>query len=113
MMKTDKSGSTTTVRHENRLKAFKKMIHDLTKAKLSHILIYIPSYFDYIVIRNFMFETDTKFVSCNEYSGAAEIKRCRHMFESGEMPIMLLTERRYVQFKSLFIHVILGTFIIV
>ena len=45
-----------------------------------------------------MFETDTKFVSCNEYSGAAEIKRCRHMFESGEMPIMLLTERRSVEF---------------
>ena len=48
-----------------------------------------------------MFETDTKFVSCNEYSGAAEIKRCRHMFESGEMPIMLLTERRYIQFQLL------------
>ena len=94
LVKTDLSGSNTTTRHENRLKAFKKMIHDLTKAKLSHILIYIPSYFDYIVIRNFMFETDTKFVSCNEYSGAAEIKRCRNMFESGEMPIMLLTERR-------------------
>ena len=70
------------------------MIHDLTKAKLSHILVYIPSYFDYIKIRNFLEDTDVKFVSVHEYSEPNEIRKARQLFEEGEFPIMLLTERR-------------------
>ena len=71
------------------------MIHDVVKAKLTHILVYIPCYFEYIKIRNFMNDTMVKFVSVTEYSEPAEVRRCRKFFEEGEYPIMLLTERRH------------------
>ena len=77
------------------MNAFKKMIHDVVKAKLTHILVYIPCYFEYIKIRNFMNDTMVKFVSVTEYSEPAEVRRCRKFFEEGEYPIMLLTERRH------------------
>jgi len=78
------------------VKVFLKLIGDLTKAKLNGILIYIPSYFDYLTVRNKLESEDVKFVTVNEYTERSEVKRCRQMFESDEVPIMLFTERRYV-----------------
>lgn len=81
---------------DNRMKIFNKLIGDLTKAKLTGIMVYIPSYFDFIKIRNQLDKDEIKFVAVTEYSERSEVRRCRMMFEEGEISLCLFTERRYV-----------------
>ena len=54
------------------------MIHDLVKAKLTHTLVYVPCYFEFIKIRNFMKETSVRFVAVNEYSEPNEVRSARN-----------------------------------
>jgi U3 small nucleolar RNA-associated protein 25 len=88
-------GATRADAFKNRMKTFCKIIGDLVKAKLDGILIYIPSFYDFVKIRNYMEENSMKFLTLNEYSERAEAKRVRTMFENAEMPFLLFTERRY------------------
>lgn len=58
------------------------------------LLIYIPSYYDYIRVRNYM-KTSTKinFGSIDEYSSRSKLTRTRHEFSSGKIKVLLYTER--------------------
>ena len=56
-------------------------------------LIYVPSYFDYVRLRNLLDAHEAEFVTCSEYSEDADVARARSRFQSGASPIMLLTER--------------------
>ena len=87
-------GADMTQRADKRHKQLRKIVHDLVKAKLTHIMIYIPSYFDFIKIRNFMNTIKAKFVSIHEYVEPNEIKKGRKLFEQGEFSFMLFTGRR-------------------
>ena len=69
----------------------------------SHLLIYIPSYFDYVRIRNALDNADIEFVTCSEYSEDKDISRARNRFGRGLDPIMLITER-FHYFRRLRIH---------
>ena len=78
------------------VKVFHKLINDLIKAKLDGILVYIPSYFDFIRIRNSFEKDEIKFLTLSEYTERSEARKVRNFFEAREFPIMLFTERRLV-----------------
>lgn len=58
------------------------------------LLIFIPSYYDYLRIKNYM-KTSTKFTfaSIDEYTSQSKLSRNRQQFASGKIKIMLYTER--------------------
>ncbi|CAK9436997.1 uncharacterized protein LODBEIA_P14750 [Lodderomyces beijingensis] len=65
-----------------------------TSAYGDGIMIYIPSYFDYLRVKAF-FKTSTKynFGSIDEYSSQSKLSRTRHEFSTGKIQILLYTER--------------------
>jgi hypothetical protein len=58
-----------------------------------HVLIYIPSYFDYIRVRNYAKAKHLSVVNVSEYTKNADLSRGRSAFFHGEKKFMLLTER--------------------
>jgi hypothetical protein len=64
-----------------------------TGAVLSHTIIYIPSYFDYVRLRNLLDQKEMEFASCSEYSEDVDVSMARKAFARGEFPILLYTER--------------------
>lgn len=82
---------------ENRFKFF---INSMLPSLLSStsysdgILVYIPSYFDYVRIKNYM-RNSTKFTfeGIDEYSTQSKLTRYRQQFVSGKVKILLYTER--------------------
>ncbi|XP_021186365.3 U3 small nucleolar RNA-associated protein 25 homolog [Helicoverpa armigera] len=60
---------------------------------MSHTLIYVPSYFDYVQIRNYFKKEDIGFVQICEYSKDSKIARARDMFFHTEAHFMLYSER--------------------
>lgn len=58
------------------------------------IMIYIPSYFDYLRVKDY-FKTSTKFNfgAVDEYSSQSKLTRTRHEFANSKIKIMLYTER--------------------
>ncbi|XP_028160268.1 digestive organ expansion factor homolog [Ostrinia furnacalis] len=60
---------------------------------MSHTLIYVPSYFDYVRIRNYFKKEDIGFVQICEYSKDSKIARARDMFFHTEAHFLLYSER--------------------
>ncbi|RVE50077.1 hypothetical protein evm_005283 [Chilo suppressalis] len=60
---------------------------------MSHTLIYVPSYFDYVQIRNYFKKEDIGFVQICEYSKDSKIARARDMFFHTEAHFLLYSER--------------------
>lgn len=64
---------------------------------LKGTMIFIPSYFDFVRVRNFLRvkrkKGDLTFVQCCEYSPGNQIARNRSNFFHGERDVMLYTER--------------------
>ncbi|KAI6191331.1 U3 small nucleolar RNA-associated protein 25-like protein [Aphelenchoides bicaudatus] len=56
-------------------------------------LIFVPSYFDYIRLRNHFKKDNESFAQIHEYASDAKIKKSRKAFGSHEKKLMLLTER--------------------
>lgn len=67
---------------------------------MSHTLIYIPSYFDYVRLRNHMKKEEINFTSVCEYSSKSEVSRARHFFLKGEKQFLLFTERFHFYKRS-------------
>lgn len=67
---------------------------------MSHTLIYIPSYFDYVRLRNYMKKEEINFVSLCEYSSKSEVSRARHFFQKGDKQFVLFTERFHFYKRS-------------
>lgn len=67
---------------------------------MSHTLIYIPSYFDYIRLRNYMKKEEINFASICEYSSKSEVSRARHFFQKGDKQFLLFTERFHFYKRS-------------
>ncbi|KAL0178158.1 hypothetical protein M9458_027052, partial [Cirrhinus mrigala] len=60
---------------------------------MSHTFIYVPSYFDFVRLRNYLKKEDISFASVSEYSQKSEVSRARHYFQKGEKQFMLFSER--------------------
>lgn len=69
---------------------------------MSHTLIYIPSYFDYVRLRNYMKREEIRFASICEYCSRSEVSRARHFFQRGDKQFVLFTERFHFYKRSVF-----------
>ena len=81
---------------EARLAAFKATIlPDISAGgpAVDHTLIFVPSYFDYVRLRNALDAAGVEFVTACEYSEQRDVARARSRFASGTSPILLVTER--------------------
>ena len=58
-----------------------------------HTLIFVPSYFDYVRLRNLLDAREAEFATCSEYSDDKDVSRARGVFFNGETPLLLATER--------------------
>lgn len=70
-----------------------KILKNLRADNEKHVLIYVPSYFDYVCIRNYLKTEDYSFVQINEYTKPGKVARARDLFYHGECQIMLYSER--------------------
>jgi len=84
---------------DDRLKYFgEKVLPQIVRLRQKHTLIYIPSYFDFVSLRNLLMKADTtasNFVSVTEYSRVSEVSRGRARFNQGRKAIMLYTGRAH------------------
>ncbi|KAJ8290234.1 hypothetical protein GJAV_G00010320 [Gymnothorax javanicus] len=70
-----------------------KVLPQYREAVMSHTLIYVPSYFDFVRLRNYLKKEDMNFASICEYSKKSEVSRARHFFQKGDTQFLLFTER--------------------
>ena len=56
-------------------------------------LIYIPSYFDFVRVRNFLRAESASFLGLSEYTERADMARARSYFADGRRRVLLYTER--------------------
>ncbi|KAM6165131.1 U3 small nucleolar RNA-associated protein 25 homolog [Erethizon dorsatum] len=70
-----------------------KILPQYRDAVMSHTLIYVPSYFDYVRLRNYFKKEELNFTHICEYTQKSAISRARHFFLQGEKQFLLLTER--------------------
>eukprot|EP00731_Ephydatia_muelleri_P028176 Em0019g1049a len=70
-----------------------KVLPAHTGALMAQTLIYVPSYFDFIRLRNYMKKEEINFTHLNEYSKTSDITRARALFVQGRKHFLLYTER--------------------
>ncbi|XP_066117544.1 U3 small nucleolar RNA-associated protein 25 homolog isoform X2 [Saccopteryx bilineata] len=70
-----------------------KILPQYRDAVMSHTLIYVPSYFDFVRLRNYFKREELNFTHICEYTQRSGISRARHFFLQGEKQFLLLTER--------------------
>ncbi|CAO1631749.1 unnamed protein product [Sympodiomycopsis kandeliae] len=82
--------------HDLRFQYFtQKTLPNLLKSGISSskTLIFIPSYFDFVQLKDYFEQEQLSFVSISEYSTGKEIARARQDFFAGKRSFMLITER--------------------
>jgi U3 small nucleolar RNA-associated protein 25 len=96
---------TVTEIDDARLETFKSLVLPLLKPRRSaggveeksaqqpHTLIFIPSYFDYVRLRNLLDAEQVEFCTCSEYSDDKDIATSRKSFRRGDSTTILVTER--------------------
>lgn len=71
----------------------KKILPQYSDSMMNQTLIFVPSYFDYVKLRNYFRKEDVKFSQICEYTRDAKIARARDMFYHGDAHFLLYTER--------------------
>ncbi|KAL3789535.1 hypothetical protein HJC23_001343 [Cyclotella cryptica] len=78
----------------SRLRYFSEhILPKLLRLKQKHTLIFIPSYFDFVAVRNLLLKQEASIVSVTEYARISEVSRGRARFHQGRKNIMLYTGR--------------------
>ncbi|XP_045154072.1 U3 small nucleolar RNA-associated protein 25 homolog isoform X2 [Echinops telfairi] len=70
-----------------------KILPQYRDAVMSHTLIYVPSYFDFVRLRNYFTKEELNFTHICEYTKKSAVSRARHFFLQGARQFLLLTER--------------------
>ncbi|XP_072504033.1 U3 small nucleolar RNA-associated protein 25 homolog isoform X1 [Notamacropus eugenii] len=70
-----------------------KILPQYHDAVMSHTLIYVPSYFDFVRLRNYFQKEELNFTHICEYTERSGVSRARHFFLQGERQFLLFTER--------------------
>ncbi|KAK2158865.1 hypothetical protein LSH36_162g02012 [Paralvinella palmiformis] len=77
-----------------RFEFFKSKILPQYKDKMmSHTLVFIPSYYDFVRLRNYMKQEELAIQKLCEYTTNSSIKRARSFFYHGRTHFLLFTER--------------------
>ncbi|KAI8981522.1 hypothetical protein BDB01DRAFT_723870 [Pilobolus umbonatus] len=82
--------------NDMRFKFFiEKTLPSLRKSALmqSHTLIFIPSYFDFVRVRNYLEDNKYSYEACSEYADASAVTRARARFFQGRTDFLLYSER--------------------
>jgi len=83
---------------QDRLSYFdKNILSDIRKRK--HTMIFLPSYFDFVAVRNLLLKREVDFVSVTEYARTSEVSRGRARFLQGRKPILLYTGRAHFFYR--------------
>uniref|UniRef100_A0A1I7XTN0 Uncharacterized protein n=1 Tax=Heterorhabditis bacteriophora TaxID=37862 RepID=A0A1I7XTN0_HETBA len=72
---------------------FKYFTENMMSYLLPHTCIVIPSYFDFVRIRNYLKRNEESFVACHEYAPLNKITRARDLFFHQKKSLLLVTER--------------------
>ena len=81
---------------EARLKLFTETIMPrFTKDSMFHTAVFVPSYFDYVKVRNWFKSSNLDYCEVNEYSKDKNIAKARDMFYHNEKHFLLYTERSH------------------
>ncbi|KAF4532195.1 hypothetical protein B566_EDAN002257 [Ephemera danica] len=70
-----------------------KILPQFRESLMSHTMVFVSSYFDYVKVRNYFKREDTSFVQICEYSKEGKIARARDLFFHNEVHFMLYSER--------------------
>eukprot|EP00903_Cladosiphon_okamuranus_P017494 g16114.t1 len=71
------------------------VLPQVLRSKQTHTAIFIPSYFDYVRIRNHLMKNKTSVVNVHEYSRGSEVARSRARFFRGDRDLLLYTGRAH------------------
>jgi len=81
---------------EGRMKYFTEKVMPRFKGDgMDHTLVFVPSYFDFVKIRNWFKSSDLDFSEISEYSKDARIAKARDEFYHNEKHFLLYTERAH------------------
>ena len=78
-----------------RFAAFKKHLWPRLRASGGGELLFVPSYFDYVRLRNFLKSVDASFAGNCEYTDPSDVGHARAHFSGRQARIMLYTERAH------------------
>jgi len=79
---------------DTRFKYFTEQIFTkLLNSEQQYTLVFIPSYFDFVRVRNYLKKSGIEFCQCSEYTSQSKVSQGRSYFEQGRVPVMLFTER--------------------
>ncbi|CAI5446133.1 unnamed protein product [Caenorhabditis angaria] len=74
---------------------FKYFVDKIVTSLTPRTVIVIPSYYDFVRIRNHFKKGEESFVSCHEYAPRKKVDRAREMFFHERKSYLLVTERWY------------------
>lgn len=78
-----------------------KILPEYRQHRMSHTMIFVPSYYDFVRVRNYFMKEEINFVQLCEYSKPDETARARDFFFHGKSPFMLYTERAHFYHRYL------------
>lgn len=70
-----------------------KVLPQYRDSVMSHTFIYVPSYFDFVRLRNYLKKEEVNFTNISEYSQRSEVSKARHYFQKGDIQFLLFSER--------------------
>ena len=70
-----------------------KILPQYKDSIMNHTLIFVPSYFDFVKLRNYFKKEELSFVQICEYSKDAKIARARDMFFHSDAHFLIYSER--------------------
>jgi U3 small nucleolar RNA-associated protein 25 len=70
-----------------------KVLPHYKDGTLAGTLVFIPSYYDFVRIRNYLKREAASFVQLSEYASNSKVARARDLFFHAKKPMLLLTER--------------------
>ncbi|PVU94630.1 hypothetical protein BB559_002952 [Furculomyces boomerangus] len=86
-----------TSSNDDRFNYFVSKIFPLMKD--AGTMVFIPSYFDYVRVRNFIKKHDESLGMINEYTPKPQVSRVRTLFYQGRMSTILYTERFHYYYR--------------
>uniref|UniRef100_A0A914VXT7 U3 small nucleolar RNA-associated protein 25 homolog n=1 Tax=Plectus sambesii TaxID=2011161 RepID=A0A914VXT7_9BILA len=71
----------------------RKVLPHYKDGTLAGTLVFIPSYYDFVRVRNYLKRETASFVQLSEYASNTKVARARDLFFHAKKPMLLLTER--------------------